>query len=109
MKISNHSADAQRAVEQAKQADKLKAPKTGVHEGTAKTGALGPASVEISENAKLMQHASQIAKSSPDVRPDKVAELKKKIQDGTYEIDSAKIADKLVEEHLNNHFGKNDL
>ena len=64
---------------------------------------------EISDNARLMQHATEIANAAPDVRKDKVEALKKAIASGTYHVDSAAIADKLVDEHLSSDFGKNKL
>jgi negative regulator of flagellin synthesis FlgM len=38
----------------------------------------------------------------PDVREDKVAELKNQIQNGTYQPDAQKTADKLLKEQLGN-------
>ncbi|MFM8270547.1 MAG: flagellar biosynthesis anti-sigma factor FlgM [Pseudomonadota bacterium] len=67
------------------------------------------ASVEISEHAQLMKQASEIARNTPDIRRDKVEMLKKSIQEGTYQIESSQIADRLVDEHLRNDFGKNLL
>ena len=46
--------------------------------------------------ARFKEHLNAIS----DVRNDKVAELKSQIQNGSYEIDSAKVADKLIEESL---------
>lgn len=67
------------------------------------------ADVEISDNAKLMRQASDIAKAASEIRKDKIAALKKSIQDGSYHVDSREIADRLVDEHLNADFGKNNL
>ena len=67
------------------------------------------ASVEISEHAQLMKQASEIARNTPDIRRDKVEMLKKSIKDGTYQVESSKIADRLVDEHLRTDFGKNLL
>ena len=67
------------------------------------------ADVEISDNAKLMRQASDIAKSTTEVRQDKIAQLKKSIKDGSYHVDAKEIADRLVDEHLNADFGKNSL
>ena len=73
------------------------------------TGVRSGAEVEISDTAKLMRQASEIARETGDVRSDKVSALKKSIQDGTYEIDARAIADRLVDEHLGADFGKNNL
>lgn len=67
------------------------------------------ASVEISDNARLMQKAMQAAKNAPESRADKVQQLKKAILNGSYKVDSQKVADKLVDEHLGTDFGKNSL
>lgn len=67
------------------------------------------ADIEISDNAKLMRQASDIAKAASEIRKDKIASIKKSIQDGTYQVDAREIADRLVDEHLNADFGKNNL
>jgi len=41
-----------------------------------------------------------VAKSAPDVREDRIAELKKRIAEGKYEVDANKLADKMVSEHM---------
>ena len=42
--------------------------------------------------------ARDIVYQTPEVRPEKVARLKEAIEQGTYEIDSGKLADILIEE-----------
>lgn len=64
--------------------------------------------VEISDGAQLMRQASDIAKATTDIRKEKVAELKKNIQNGTYHVEAREIADRLVDEHLSADFGKNN-
>lgn len=63
--------------------------------------------VELSDKAKTrgaeQKKAFDIAKNTPDVREDRVAELKAKIQAGTYEIDSGKIADGMLREAIMEH------
>jgi len=61
---------------------------------------LPASSVELSEDAQLMRRAAEIARAAPDLRPDRVADLKKRIHEGTYQVDSAAVADRLVDEHL---------
>ncbi|NDG27169.1 MAG: flagellar biosynthesis anti-sigma factor FlgM [Proteobacteria bacterium] len=56
-----------------------------------------------------MKQAMETAQNTPDIRRDKVEMLKKSIREGTYHVDSAAIADRLVDEHLRNDFGKNTL
>lgn len=65
--------------------------------------------VEISDKARMLQKANEMVRQMPDIRADRVAELKKKIGDGSYKVDSASVADRLVDEHLLSDFGKNNL
>ena len=60
--------------------------------------------VELSPKAKKMQEAKRILGTIPDIREEKVAQIRKQIEDGTYQIDSQKIAEKMVTESLINQF-----
>ena len=53
--------------------------------------------VEISEFGKIYQTTKKAVKEAPDVREDKVAELKSRIAAGTYDVDPSEFADKLLE------------
>lgn len=63
--------------------------------------------VELSDKAKTraseQKKAFDIAKNTPDVREDRVAEIKAKLQAGTYEVDSGKIADGMLREAFMEH------
>jgi flagellar biosynthesis anti-sigma factor FlgM len=63
--------------------------------------------VELSEKglarAAEQKKAFEIAKNTPDIREDKVAAIKAKIQDGKYPIDSGKIADGMLREAIMEH------
>ena len=86
--------------------------------GQAKTGLAGKgagdlaSNVQISEGAKsraeAQQKALEIARGTPDIREDRVASLKKQIQDGTYQIDSGKIADGILREAIKDHLAETD-
>jgi negative regulator of flagellin synthesis FlgM len=54
--------------------------------------------VNLSQASKEAQKIKEILASEPDVREDKVADLKERIESGRYTIDHAKVADKLVNE-----------
>jgi len=54
--------------------------------------------VNLSQASKEAQKIKEIIASEPDVREDKVADLKERIESGRYTIDHAKVADKLVDE-----------
>ncbi len=62
--------------------------------------ALAGAKAEISPRARESAQARDVALSTPDVREDKIRELKSRIADGKYNINPQGIADHLVDEHL---------
>ena len=59
--------------------------------------------VVLSDTAKKVQEAQKQLKAIPDVREDKVAQLKEQIENGTYEIDEEKIAGKMIKDMLMNN------
>ncbi len=73
-------------------------------EGAAKPEAAkiapGSARAEISGKAKEMVKAKSVAEAAPDVREEKIAELKRRIQAGTYSVEPEAIADKMLDEHI---------
>ncbi len=54
--------------------------------------------VEISSRSRDLARARQAVESTPDVRADKVAEIKKRIEDGTYSVSPELLAQKLLGE-----------
>ncbi|MBT8332501.1 MAG: flagellar biosynthesis anti-sigma factor FlgM [Deltaproteobacteria bacterium] len=58
--------------------------------------------VALSSAAKNIQEAQKQLEAIPDVREDKVAQLKEQIENGTYEMDAEKIADKMLKDSLFN-------
>ena len=58
--------------------------------------------VVISDAAKRIQEVRSQLDAVPDVDEEKVARLKKEIEDGTYEINADKIAGKMIREGLIN-------
>jgi len=58
--------------------------------------------VELSQVATEIRHAKQFLSSLPDVREEKVAELKKQIDNGTYTPDEEKIAADMIKESILN-------
>ena len=54
--------------------------------------------VDISDSAKRVSAAREQLDRIPEVREDKVAELKAKIESGKYEINSEEIADKILKD-----------
>lgn len=60
----------------------------------------GGARAEISARAKDAAKAKSAAMSAPDVREQKIAELKRRISEGAYNVDANAVADRMVDDHL---------
>ena len=56
--------------------------------------------VVISDAAKRIQEAQKQIQTIPDVRADKVAEIRNQIENGTYQINADQIAGKMIKESL---------
>jgi negative regulator of flagellin synthesis FlgM len=52
--------------------------------------------IHLSPQSRLMQKASEVAYQTLEVRPEKVAALEEPVQQGTYEVDSKKVANSLI-------------
>lgn len=67
--------------------------------------------VDLSQKSRSLgdsyKKALDIAKSTPDVREDRVSQIKKKIADGTYKVDSEKTAEGIVAEAIRDHLAEN--
>jgi negative regulator of flagellin synthesis FlgM len=58
------------------------------------------AHTEISAKSKEFAQAKGIATDAPDMRDEKIAELKKRISEGSYNVNPDAVSDRLVDEHL---------
>lgn len=76
----------------------------GAGGGAAKSAAA--TGVQISKSAAERAKALDIAKNTPDIREDKVADLKARIASGKYEIDSGAIADGMMREAVIEHLAE---
>jgi negative regulator of flagellin synthesis FlgM len=56
--------------------------------------------VILSPKAKELNEAEKILSTCPDINEEKVAQIKKQIEEGTYQIDSKKIAEKILKDTL---------
>lgn len=56
--------------------------------------------VDLSSKAKDIQKIKQVLDQTPEVRDEKVQELKRRIENGSYAIDPDRIADKMLGESL---------
>lgn len=53
---------------------------------------------EISQTAKAYQVAKQAVSAAPDIREDKVAEIKAKMASGTYTVSAEDFAEKVLDD-----------
>lgn len=60
------------------------------------------AKVNISTRAQDVKKAKEIAMSTPDIDEAKVAHFQKLIDSGQYKVNSAAVADKMIDEELKN-------
>lgn len=60
--------------------------------------------VVLSSRAREILEAKKLLEAVPDVREDKVALIKKKIEEGTYQVDEDKIAQKMLKESFLNQW-----
>ena len=56
--------------------------------------------VNLSTASKEAKTAREVIASEPDVREDKVAELRKRIESGNYTVDNKAVADKIVDSFI---------
>ncbi|MCL6620720.1 MAG: flagellar biosynthesis anti-sigma factor FlgM [Syntrophobacterales bacterium] len=56
--------------------------------------------LHFSPQARLLNQAAQIVRDTPEVRPEKVLALKDSVEQGTYTVDTTKVANKLIVEML---------
>lgn len=57
-------------------------------------------SPEARRNLEMRSKALEIARNTPDIREDKVAEIKAAIANGTYKVDPGKVADGMLREAI---------
>jgi len=57
-------------------------------------------SVDLSESSRNVTRAREAIAVLPEIRVEKVAELKEAIEDGSYQVESEKVARKMVDEAL---------
>lgn len=73
---------------------------------------VGDVNVNVSAKARELGEAHRkafdIAKSTPDVREDRIAAIKQQVQDGTYKVDSGNIADGILREAVREKLAQED-
>ena len=92
-------ADVSGAKQTSRATETQKTKKSDQAQGTTQVESDG-ATTNISPRAREMLQANAAAKSAPDVREEKIAELKRRIAAGSYQVDTDKVADHMVDDHL---------
>ena len=65
----------------------------------------GAVKADLSSKGKEMATAKAVADQTPEVREEKISELKRRIAAGRYEVSPDKIADRMVDDHLKSGIG----
>jgi negative regulator of flagellin synthesis FlgM len=56
--------------------------------------------VDLSPSFRMIKKIEEVALSAPDVRAEKVAALKKKVESGTYQVNSDALAGKMLKDSI---------
>ncbi len=83
----------------ATEAQSASSKKTGAPAQKADVPVESGAKADISSKAKEFSKAKEVATGAPDVREQKIAELKKRIEEGKYKVNPEAVADKMIKEH----------
>ncbi len=62
-----------------------------------------PDRIDLSAGSKEIQKVRDILRNTPEVRADRVAELKEKIERNEYDVDPRKIADRMLYSLITDH------
>ncbi|MFH1146314.1 MAG: flagellar biosynthesis anti-sigma factor FlgM [Pseudomonadota bacterium] len=96
MKVTDLSANDQ-ITQQVQKKQTVQEPQTaGIEKGPGSTQSPVADQVNISPASRDVQKVQEVLKSTPDVRAEKVEELKQKVNSGQYKIDSQEIANKMI-------------
>ncbi len=87
------------ALERLQKQDKVgKAKRSRANNVSGSVGKPGVDQVSISEKSREIQKLEAVIASTPDIRQEKVEELKEKIEKGEYRVDSREVARRILEE-----------
>jgi negative regulator of flagellin synthesis FlgM len=76
---------------------KMHAKSAATEEKTVTTSAVAGDRVSVTDAAARLQKIEAELSARPEINHEKVAEIKKAIADGTFSLDPARIADKLID------------
>jgi negative regulator of flagellin synthesis FlgM len=98
------STDKTEKTEKTRKTDKSEAAEKSAKSG-ASANAAASTKTELSAKGREMAQAKAAASDAPDVREEKIAELKRRIAAGNYSVDSNAVADRMVDDHLRSGIG----
>jgi negative regulator of flagellin synthesis FlgM len=99
MKISNINQDNQ-AIQYIQQGQKTCSVDKNQSVQDAQKVFTGPDKVDLSAESKEMKKIYDVLASTPDTRTERVAELKKLVETGQYQVKSEDVADKMVKDFI---------
>lgn len=89
------------AISQIRTDNKIEVKKARKAEGAPdETGPTSSDKVELSSNSRDVQKMQEILAQTPEMRMEMIEALKKEINEGTYRVDSRDIADKMLDDLL---------
>lgn len=82
-------------------ADKQQVDPSANPTDTEKTERIQDDKVSLSSASKEMQTAKDAVSSTPDIRQNKVNEIKQAVENGTYQVNAGQVADKMIGSNVN--------
>lgn len=102
MRINSNMMSGMDTLEQTSRARNVE--KTSAEQQQQQTSGVESDNVTISEKGKDVSEMTRTLKSMPEVRADKIADLKERIANGTYNVSARDVAAKIVNTALDNTF-----
>jgi negative regulator of flagellin synthesis FlgM len=99
MKISNINQDKQ-AIQQIQQGAKTSPVDKNQSTQDGQKIFTGPDKVDLSAESKEMKKIYDVLAATPETRAERVAELKKLVETGQYQVKSEDVADKMVKDFI---------
>lgn len=98
--VQNNEVNGSKQTGRANAASSAKKSEKSNKGGAAAAISSGSVSTDISAKGKDLAKAKEVAKNAPDIREEKVAELRRRIAEGKYRPDPEAIADRMIGDHL---------
>ncbi len=99
MKISEVKAQAD-TIQYIEQTQKSKPPEKNQVPQSPETTSQQTDKVDLSDQSKEMKKIYNVQQMAPDIRTDRVNEVKKLIEENRYQVDSKAVADKMIKESI---------